>query len=389
MKKFFRLFNFFAISVCIFSSAGLALAWTDPAVAPPGGNVPAPINVSATKQIKAGALGLMSADPTTLYGLSVKNGTTACIKATNTVTAGDVEINNATSGIIVKNTRASFSGVRAEIGGANSYSGYFSNSDLASGTGVYVTSSNVGISATGVNMAVLAASDALALTAQGKLVKSMLAYKSATLRSGRYETFGLRADVTAAGLADATVYPIAVAGYYDANNYAELGQNGYGIKAKGTSFAGYFEGDVVTTGKIKVAGCTGCTADLAENFNVTEKLTAGDIVSFDENLKMRKAVKGDATVSGIISTTPFMIMNDKENGAPLALTGIVDVKVNTENGAIKAGDFIVASSTPGVGMKAVAPATTVGKSLQSFSGKSGTIKIIASVSWFSGADCKN
>jgi len=181
---------------------------------------------------------------------------------------------------------------------------------------------------------------------------------------------------------------VAVWGKHDDNNYAKLGSNGYGIIADGDILAGQFHGPVEINGTLTVTSCVGCTADIAESMEKLEKVEAGDIVTIDENLKMRKAIKDDVAVAGVVSSTPFMVMNEKENGAPLALTGIIDVKVNTENGAIKAGDFIVASSVPGIGMKATAPATTIGKALQSFSGSEGMIKVIAGVSWFAGADCK-
>jgi len=57
-----RKFSFGALSVGILAMAFLigyiVLAWTEPSQAPPGGNVPAPINVGSTAQTKAGNLTL-------------------------------------------------------------------------------------------------------------------------------------------------------------------------------------------------------------------------------------------------------------------------------------------------------------------------------------------
>jgi len=54
----------------------------------------------------------------------------------------------------------------------------------------------------------------------------------------------------------------------------------------------------------------------------------------------------------------------------VALNGRVPVKVSTENGEIKAGDFLTSSSIPGVAMKATKPGQVVGKALEDFDGVS-------------------
>ena len=63
----------------------------------------------------------------------------------------------------------------------------------------------------------------------------------------------------------------------------------------------------------------------------------------------------------------------------LALAGKVPVKATTEGGAIRPGDLLVASSTPGHAMKAAAsPAvgSVVGKALEPLDGGSGVIKML-------------
>ena len=123
---------------------------------------------------------------------------------------------------------------------------------------------------------------------------------------------------------------------------------------------------------------------------MAERVEAGEIVATNQRLELIKATNRDATVIGVVSTSPSMTLNDAQyvNGQPVALAGIVLVKVNTENGSINPGDWVTASTTPGVGMKAVEPATVVGKALQGLARGEGQIKIFVDLGWFSGAACE-
>ena len=66
---------------------------------------------------------------------------------------------------------------------------------------------------------------------------------------------------------------------------------------------------------------------------------------------------------------------------PVAVVGIVPCKVSTENGAIRAGDLLVTSSTPGHAMRDSNPATgtVVGKALQSLDEGRGVIKVLVTL----------
>ncbi len=62
-------------------------------------------------------------------------------------------------------------------------------------------------------------------------------------------------------------------------------------------------------------------------------------------------------VIGIISTAPGTLLNSnakdtRERLFPVALCGRVPCKVTDENGPIRRGDLLTASSTPGYAMKA-------------------------------------
>ena len=93
---------------------------------------------------------------------------------------------------------------------------------------------------------------------------------------------------------------------------------------------------------------------------------------------------------GIISTRPGFLagMND-EGSYPVALSGRVPTKVTNENGAIKIGDPIVISSTPGVGMKATDATYVVGFALEPYDSKElGMISVFVRAGWFNGSAVK-
>jgi len=60
-----------SILAVFFLAVSLAYAWTEPSVAPPNGNISAPLNVSSNIQTKAGQLKINTADPDVTYGLVV------------------------------------------------------------------------------------------------------------------------------------------------------------------------------------------------------------------------------------------------------------------------------------------------------------------------------
>ncbi|MGE5041732.1 MAG: beta strand repeat-containing protein [Candidatus Levyibacteriota bacterium] len=137
---------------------------------------------------------------------------------------------------------------------------------------------------------------------------------------------------------------------------------------------------------------SGGTYDLAEDYPTKDpNVEAGDVVAVDPRnagyvLKSTRA--SDKTVLGIYSEKPGFILSEKGNlisgdkAIPVALTGRVPVKVNLENGVIHKGDFLTASSTPGVAMKAVKPGQIVGSALEDFtSGTTGKVMAFVNVSY--------
>ena len=116
-------------------------------------------------------------------------------------------------------------------------------------------------------------------------------------------------------------------------------------------------------------------ADFAEvYYTEDDNLDAGDIVIFDPALRTgveKTTLPYEKTILGVISTDPGHTIGagdhwDGGRPVPVALAGRVPVKVSNENGPIAQGDFLTASSTPGVAMKATENGTIVGIAMDDF-----------------------
>jgi hypothetical protein len=112
--------------------------------------------------------------------------------------------------------------------------------------------------------------------------------------------------------------------------------------------------------------------DVAEDYPTRDDtLEPGDLISLDTEERgfvRRSTGNGDSTVIGVYSENPALRLsqNDGVLGAkaiPVALVGRVPVKVTTENGNIKTGDFLTASSISGVAMKATKHGMVIGQAM--------------------------
>lgn len=135
-------------------------------------------------------------------------------------------------------------------------------------------------------------------------------------------------------------------------------------------------------------------ADLAEAYYTKDRSIApGDLVRIDGSLKAGvQKTNGayDSGALGIVSTQPGYVLGDTtavHGGMPvlLALSGRVPVKVSLENGSIQPGDYLTASSTPGVAMKATKPGQMIGKATEGFNSDNpnanGTVMTFANLTW--------
>jgi hypothetical protein len=93
------------------------------------------------------------------------------------------------------------------------------------------------------------------------------------------------------------------------------------------------------------------------------------------------------TVMGVYSTQPAVLagapdQNDPLAGIPVAITGVVPCKVSAENGAIKRGDLLVTSGTPGYAMRAGAnplQGAVLGKALGELKDGTGVIQVLVTL----------
>lgn len=129
--------------------------------------------------------------------------------------------------------------------------------------------------------------------------------------------------------------------------------------------------------------------DIAEDYPTRDdSLTPGDLVSIDPSeksfVKKSEGLNDDAII-GIYSENPALRLSqpdasiDGAKAIPVALAGRVEVKVSSENGPIKPGDYLTSSSIPGHAMKAKKSGLIIGQAMESFisEGENNTGKILA------------
>lgn len=176
---------------------------------------------------------------------------------------------------------------------------------------------------------------------------------------------------------------------YSASGYGLLGDSGgdYGVASKKKMIATQFE-----------VG----NADIAEYFPVRgPEAEPGDVMVIAESAKMeleRCAKEYDCHAAGVVSTAPGVALAKKdgvispghnEGEKLIAMAGRVPCKVDASYGAIRPGDLLTTSQTPGHARKAemielngrqIAPmGAIIGKALESWDQGAGVIRILVSL----------
>ena len=139
-----------------------------------------------------------------------------------------------------------------------------------------------------------------------------------------------------------------------------------------------FSTDIHVGGQVIVG-----SGDLAEDFYTDKIYPAGTVLVMDNNgYKSARACdkKYDTTVIGVISENPGLVIGqlDGKYKAPIALTGVIKVRVNSSGGQIHQGDLLTTSAISGEAMKATDPkiGTCIGKALENDNGKGYVMAIV-------------
>ncbi len=155
-----------------------------------------------------------------------------------------------------------------------------------------------------------------------------------------------------------------------------------GFELKGES--AFISGDLGVVGKTYLGDQVFLSGqDIASQMSILEPVVeVGDVVVAvtDSDLTIQARLShqpNDKNILGVVSEKSAAVLRSSPDGRRVALTGIVKIKVTTENGNIKKGDLLTTSSLLGRAMKASWPgAGVVAKALEDFDGERGVINAL-------------
>lgn len=152
-----------------------------------------------------------------------------------------------------------------------------------------------------------------------------------------------------------------------------------------------FNGNQTVNGNVTVSGNIGAKyQDVAEWVESAVPLAPGTVVIVDPRQpnRVREAARAyDTGVAGAVSPQPGIVLGERgDTKAMVAQSGRVRVKVDARYGAIRIGDLLVTSPTPGHAMRSRAlqlgsqnlhrPGTLLGKALEPLSKGQGEILVL-------------
>lgn len=108
----------------------------------------------------------------------------------------------------------------------------------------------------------------------------------------------------------------------------------------------------------------------------------GDILTITPTGLKRATLSYDNKMFGVLQDQPLLVYIDSNNGKPVMRSGVAEVNVSTANGAIKYGDYITSSSTPGQGQKATQSGYVLGIALAPYNSQgSGKIPVAIKIEY--------
>lgn len=169
------------------------------------------------------------------------------------------------------------------------------------------------------------------------------------------------------------------------DNIAEFQFAGTNVARIDNSGKGFFNGGTQNSG-----------ADIAEAFEVEGSMSLyepGDVMAISTTEDRRVTLTGEAystRVIGVYATKPGVLLTERNvdvnlsDTIPVGVMGVIPTKVTAENGAIRRGDILVASATPGHAMRAdpenIVFGSIIGKALEPFGSEgTGLIEVMVNV----------
>ncbi len=177
---------------------------------------------------------------------------------------------------------------------------------------------------------------------------------------------------------------------YRINNIAAGGSINFMI-GSASKFLVANTGNVTVAGNMTVNGNIGAKyQDVAEWVETTMPLESGTVVIVDPtspNRVLPAAKAYDTRVAGAVSQQPGLLLGEPSDGKEMvAQSGRVRIKADAKYGAIKIGDLLVTSPTPGYAMRSrpirIAgqslhrPGTLLGKALEALPNGKGEILVL-------------
>lgn len=147
---------------------------------------------------------------------------------------------------------------------------------------------------------------------------------------------------------------------------------------------------VTKAGNVTADGSfTGGGADFAELIAVDPQageVEPGDVLIISPNIDRAVTLSREpysSAIAGVYSTEPGFVgggsaEDDVSDRIPVAIVGIVPVKVSAENGPIQRGDLLTSASLPGHAMKATEyiPGAILGKAMGELESGTGVIQVL-------------
>ena len=172
-------------------------------------------------------------------------------------------------------------------------------------------------------------------------------------------------------------------------NSGDNAGNGGGDFITAFSRSADYQFRVLSSGEVRSdVGFNTPSQDVAELLPAVPGVQPGDVLVIGDDGRLIPSASAYATtVAGVYSTRPGFVGGQAMNGSagdsvPLAVVGVVPVKVSAENGAIRPGDLLVTSATAGHAMRTGSNppvGTVIGKALERLDQGRGVIKMLATL----------